>query len=58
MNLSDDVKSLVSDCPVDPEKDNVLFCFYLPTQQWEKVWPIKGSLQKCDNFYQHLRQQM
>ena len=50
MNLSDDIKSLVSGCPVDPEKDNVLFCFYLPTEQWEKVWPIEGSLKNVTIF--------
>ena len=37
MNFSDNVISLVSDCPANLEGDNVLFCFYLPTQQWEKV---------------------
>ena len=36
-SISDSVKSFVSECPIHPEEDNVLFCFYLSTQEWEKV---------------------
>ena len=34
---SESVNSFVTECPVHPEEDNVLFCFYLSTQEWEKV---------------------
>ena len=47
MNLSDKIKSLVSDCPADSE--NVLFCFYLPTEQWEKV--MQFNLDRKLNFF-------
>ena len=36
-SISDSVKSFVSECPIHHEEDNVLFCFYLSTQEWEKV---------------------
>ena len=35
-HISDSVKSIVTECP--EEEDNVLFCVYLPTPQWEKVY--------------------
>ena len=36
-NISDSVESFVSECPVGLDEVNVLFCFYLPTKEWEKV---------------------
>ena len=36
-NISDSGESFVSECPVGLDEVNVLFCFYLPTKEWEKV---------------------
>ena len=35
---SDSIESFVSECPINPDEENVLFCFYLSTKEWEKVY--------------------